>query len=478
MTNWMLLKDGDLLDGRSDELRRGQSVLVRDDVVHEVGSSADELRSRVPRDERLVELDARGKTLMPGLIDAHCHMTYGESKTQEEMDLYTSVELRTLVAASNFRRVLRAGVTSISQPGGSYYIGVGLREGKRLGLVQGPRMFAAGRYISTSNGLTDYYPISVGSPLGGIGMRADTLPEMLAEVRRQVKSGVDLIKLADSPYGQYQSFTGDEMKAIVDLTHQLGRRATIHARGSAEVSAAVDAGFDWIMHGNVMTDEVIEKLAESRIPLVPTLLLLGNLADWGDRFGAPPNQRDGCRRMLEKTGPTLHKARQAGVTLLAGTDTGFSVTPFGEWHARELQLLQVYAGMTNAEAIRSMTSGAAVTVGMEGRLGEVAEGMVADLLVVNGDPLADLSVLVDRRNIQTVIQGGRVVEFEERDFAERHPHPERIYEYNHTPITYEAIFGEGDPVGELPIDWSGDEAKQLASELHRAELDSRAVADA
>ena len=148
-------------------------------------------------------------------------------------------------------------------------------------------MAAAGRYITTSNGLTDYYPLSVGNPDGAIGKLENTLAGMLAEVREQVKNGVDFIKLADSPYGQWQAFTNDEMKAIADLAHQLGRRITIHARGSSEVSAAVDAGIDWIMHGNVMTDECIDKLAASRTPLVPTLLLLANLSDWGHLCGVP-----------------------------------------------------------------------------------------------------------------------------------------------------------------------------------------------
>lgn len=388
---WLLLIGGNVLDGRSNTALANTSVLVREDVIAATGGDVGALRRQVPRGEDVVEVDARSKTVMPGLIDAHCHMTYGESRAQEEMDLYTGVELRTLIAAANAQKVLRAGVTSISQPGGSYYIGVGLREGIRMGLVEGPHMFAAGRYMSTSNGLTDYYPTSVGSPAGGIGMLANTLPEMLAEVRKQVKNGVDLVKLADSPYGQYQSFTNDEMKQIADLVHQLGKKVTIHARGSAEVKAAIEAGVDWIMHGNVMTDDVIEQLAESKIPLVPTLLLLSNLADWGDRCGALTNQRDGCCRMLEKSAPTLHKAREAGVTLVAGTDTGFSVTPYGEWHAREMELLTVYSGMSNADAIRSMTSAAAVTVNGEGIVGEIAEGMRADLLVVDGDPLADLS---------------------------------------------------------------------------------------
>lgn len=478
MDRWLLLTEGNVFDGRSDVSRPRMSVLVQNDTIRALGDDVPALRQQVPRGDALVEVSAAGKTVMPGLIDAHCHMTYGESRTQEEMDLYTGVELRTLISAFNATKVLRAGVTSISQPGGSYYIGVGLREGIKMGLVKGPHMFAAGRYISTSNGLTDYYPTTVGSPAGGIGMLANTLPEMLTEIRLQVKNGVDLIKLADSPYGQYQAFRNDELKHIADLVHQLGKKVTIHARGSAEVSAAIDAGFDWIMHGNVMTDEVIEKLAVSKIPLVPTLLLLSNLADWGDRCGAPANQRDGCRRMLEKTAPTLHKAREAGVTMLAGTDTGFSVTPYGEWHAREMQLLMVYAGLSSAQAIRSMTSEAAVTVGGQGRVGEVAEGMRADLLIVDGDPLADISILQDKSRIATVVKAGEVVAFDDEALATRHSHPERVYTYSQGTITYDSIFGTGSQAGEAPILWEPGSASDLLHDLRSGELDARAVVDA
>ena len=159
-------------------------------------------------------------------------MTYGESRTEEEIDLYTSPELRTLKAAFHAQKVLRAGVTGISQPGGSYYIGVGLREAIKDKIVTGPRMTAAGRYLTTSNGLTDWFPDSVGVPEGSIGIVHNTLDMMISEVRHQAKNGVDFIKLADSPYGDYQAFTGDEMKALADLAHQLGKKMTIHARGS------------------------------------------------------------------------------------------------------------------------------------------------------------------------------------------------------------------------------------------------------
>lgn len=466
MDRWLLIEHGDVLDCTGMPPMPNASVLVRNDRVHSVGrdvSGAD-----VPRHEPLTILDATAKTVMPGLIDAHCHMTYGESRTEEEIDLYTSAELRTLKAAFNAQKVLRAGVTGISQPGGSYYIGVGLREAIADGIVQGPRMTSAGRYITTSNGLTDWYPDSVGVPAGSIGILANTLPEMVNEVRRQIKNGVDLIKLADSPFGDYQAFTTDELKAISDLVHQLGKRITIHARGSAEVGAANDAGIDWIMHGNVMTDDVIDKLATKNTPLVPTLLLLANIVDWGERVGAPTELRDGMARALDKTADTLHRAHAAGVTFVMGTDSGFSVNPYGEWHARELELLMTYAGLTSMEAIQAGTRNAAVTLNLEGQIGTLTPGHIADILIVDGDPLADIRVLQDKRRIETVIQSGKPVVFDETALRRRWPH-HRVQAYSITDLTYDTIYGAPDFAADSPAQWHNDEAMDVVRSVQRRE---------
>lgn len=351
-------------------------------------------------------IDISGSFVMPGLIDAHCHMTYGESRTQEEQDLYTGVEARTLRAAWNARRVLKAGVTSISQPGGSHYIGVALRDAIAQGYLQGPRMFTAGRYLTTSNGLTDFYPDSVGNPDGGIGILVNTLPEMINEVRHQVKNGVDLIKLADSPNGDFQAFTDEEVRVLTELVHQLGKKITIHARGKGEVRAAVRAGVDWIMHGNIMDERTVDELAASGIPLVPTLLLLANWADYGERVGVPRHYIDGAKAMLEVTSKSLHLAHAAGVQMIMGTDTGFAITPYGEWHARELELLMTYAGLSAGEAVVAATSAAAKTVGLDGHVGLVRPGCYADLLILGKNPLTDVRVLQDPQNIQKIVKGG------------------------------------------------------------------------
>jgi imidazolonepropionase-like amidohydrolase len=341
-------------------------------------------------------------------------------------------------------------------------------------------MTAAGRYLTTSNGLTDWYPDSVGVPEGSIGVLHNTLDGMIDEIRHQVKNGVDLIKLADSPYGDFQAFTDDEMKAMADLTHQLGKKVTIHARGSAEVAAAARAGIDWIMHGNVMDDETIDLLVERGTPLVPTLLLLANVGDWGDLVGAPTPMRDGMKRMLDKTGDALQRAHRAGVKLVLGTDSGFSVTPYGVWHAREMELLMTYAGMTSLEAIQAGTSNGAQMLGLEGRVGQVAPGAIADLIVVAGDPVADIKVLQSRSAIETVIHDGRVVVFDEEKVARPWPH-ERGIGYSVSDLTYEVVYGEVDPTehSDHPdLDahrelFGTDEGADLVSALQRREREAQ-----
>jgi imidazolonepropionase-like amidohydrolase len=467
---WVVITGGTVIDATGNEPTR-TDVLVHNGLVAEVGPYEP---STVPRGEEIRTIDATGKTVMPGLVDAHCHMTYGESRTEEEIDLYTSPELRTLRAAWNAAKVLRAGVTSISQPGGSYFIGVGLRQAIAEGFVLGPRMSAAGRYLTTSNGLTDWYPDSVGVPQGSIGTLTNTAAHMIDEIRRQAKAGVDFIKVADSPMGNYQAFTNDELKLMADLAHQLGKRITIHARGSAEVRGAVDAGFDWIMHGNVMSDETIEALAESGIPLVPTLTLLANSTQHGAEVRVPAPLQTAWARMLDETANVLHRAHEAGVRFVTGTDSGFALTPYGEWHARELTLLMDYAGLSAMEAIQAATVEAAVTTGRENQVGQLLPGMIADIIVVDGDPLTDITVLEDRQNIVEVVSGGIVVEFDEAMIERRWPH-ERGITYSELDLFYRPGSRRADPTPDDGLTELGltDDDHDLAHDIAGREHDER-----
>ncbi|HRE03445.1 MAG TPA: amidohydrolase family protein, partial [Ilumatobacteraceae bacterium] len=254
MTSWLHITRGSVIDGSGAPPRPDTDVLVRDDQIVAIGTSL-ATEQFVPRGEPLVVLDAFGKTVMPGLIDTHCHVTFGESLTQEEQDFYTGAEIATLRAANNLTRILRSGVTSIAQPGGSYNIGVALRQGRSEGIVAGPRIATSGRFIAVPNALTDFYPTWVGQPPSAQSITVNTVDELRGEIRAQVKNGADFIKLCDSAGGQLQAFTAEELKAGVEIAHQLHRPVTIHARGAAEVKASVRAGVDWIMHGNILDHE-------------------------------------------------------------------------------------------------------------------------------------------------------------------------------------------------------------------------------
>lgn len=466
---WTLIQGGNVLDGAGDSLTAA-SVLIKDNIIERVGSDVG--LHLVPRDERdqVRIVNAAGLTVMPGLIDPHCHISYGESRAQEEQDLYNSVESRTLRAAWNAKKVLRAGFTGMSAPGGSYNIGVAIREAIKGGFVEGPRTTTAGRYLSTSNSMTDWYPDPTGVPESSIGLLTNSLPEMMTAVRRQVKAGVDYIKLSGSPFGQYQAFTNDELKGVADLAHQLGTKLTVHAVGSAEVDAAIAAGFDWIIHGYAMSDETIGRLAESRIPLIPTLTLLANWADFGDLVGASSSERDATRRVLDNAAPSLHKAHQAGVTLLAGTDSGFSITPYGEWHARDLELLTKYAGLSNREAIAAATTNAAAVLGLEDRVGVLFAGKLADLIIVDGDPLQDIRVLQDKLRILHVIKDGREIEFDDDSEARRWP-PDRAQVYSQADLTWDLVHEHRAPAP-VSLPWKPEEQQDLMRQIRRAEKDA------
>jgi len=466
MSDWLLVEHATVLDGSGQAPSGPASVLIHGDTIARIGSGVSV--ADIPRGQTVDTIDAVGKTLMPGLIDAHCHTTFGETLQQEEQDLYTSVETRTLRAAWNVTKVLQAGVTGISDPGGSFFISVGLREGIRSGIVDGPRMFSAGRFISTSNGIADWYPTSVGVPDSGIGVVCNDPHAMVAEVRRQVKNGVDLIKIGDSPMGDYQAFMDSEIAIIADVAHALNKRVTIHARGSANVDAAVKAGVDWIMHGNSMTEETIERLAASKIPLVPTLTLLGNLRDWGRLAGVPQAKIDAYNRILDSTAVTMHKAHKAGVTFITGTDSGFAVTPYGEWHAREIELLMEIAGLSAMEAIQAATSNAAVVLGLAGKVGVVKEGFLADLILVDGDPLGDVRILQDRARISAVISRGQRV-----DLSYRQSRPYNRAQVISAGRITRAMVWEQPSADEPVTGWGTEQAADLERDIARRKAAAR-----
>ncbi len=368
--------------------------------------------------------------------------------------------------------MLAAGVTSISQPGGSYFIGVGLREGIKQGLVHGPRMTSAGRYLTTSNGLTDWFPDATGNPESSIGKLTNTTAEMVDEIRRQAKAGVDLIKLADSPLRRLPGVHKRRAEAVRRPRSPTGQEDHHHARGgSAEVAAAVDAGFDHIMHGNHMNDETIAKLAASQIPLAPTQLFMHHIVEFAEISRNRQSIVDATARMNEATMVSLHRAYAAGVKFAMGTDSGgFATVPYGQFHARELEMLMLYTGMSALEAIQAGTKHGAPAVNLPDDVGVLAEGKLADIIVVDGDPLKNIRVLYTPGKITHVILNGAVQTFPPEDIRTRFIRNNYLppHEYGWELLTYERVF-EGGELPKTQLDWPREMRLDLVNDVRKYE---------
>jgi imidazolonepropionase-like amidohydrolase len=249
------------------------------------------------------------------------------------------------------------------------------------------------------------------TPDDNSGVVIQNLDGMLEEVRRQIKRGVDFIKLGDSFWGDQQAFTDQEISSIVEEAHRRGARVAIHSRGSGSTRASAKAGVDWIMHADLATEEDMEAVAESGVPIVPTMTFMFNAADFASEMGYSQRGIDIVRRNTEGCVRNMELARKLGITVLSGTDTGNSpYTLHGECHMYEAEILTKYVGYTPMEAIVANTKKNAFTIGLEDQLGTVEPGKLADVLILDKDPLADITVLQNPSNIVSLIKDGAIID--------------------------------------------------------------------
>ena len=405
---------GNLIDGIAEAPRRNASLRVKDGRIAAVWEGPRAPPEATERADRV--LDATGKTVMPGLIDAHCHISYGEGRTAEEVDVYGGAEWAAVRAVWNCNKVLRAGVTSFCDPGSTWLVAVTARDAIASGMYPGPRIFAAGRHIAGDGGFADYFPSWLGMPVSAEGVLCHSRDEMVREVRQQVKNRVDLVKISGDSQAQERldhagpCLSDEEMGAIVATAHGLGRKTTIHARYANTVVAAVRAGIDWLIHASYMRREDIGVVRDSRTPICPTFTFTANIVEWGAEVGVDPNYVEVKKRELDALADIHRRAHEAGVPMLAGSEAGFSVTPYGDWHAREIELLVDLAGMSPMAAIKAATGNNAAAFGWRGEVGTLERGARADILVVDGDPLADVGILGDPKRIATILHDGDEVD--------------------------------------------------------------------
>ena len=403
-----IIRNGTLIDGTGKPAVPNDAVVIQGNRIRSVGAVPPDI---IVEDRENVEtIDAEGRWIMPGLIEGHCHLSFGQP-AMPGLDIArgaTSPEFSTIRAAINAQRVLRTGVTSISIPGGTWFIDVALREAINAGLIEGPRIFCAGRFIITYGSIADDEPSWMGTPEHHYGVLANSVSEMITEVRRQCKHGVDFIKMADSTWGDFQTISREELEAVVGEAHRRNARIAIHSRGSDSTRAAAEAGVDWIMHADLATEADLEVVAKKGVRIMPTLTFMQHAAEMGREYSRSEPEIDQVKRNMEAGFGMLQQARALGVKVLCGSDSGNTpIMPYGELHANEMEILVKYGGYTPMEAIMANTRENAFAVGLEGELGTIEAGKLADMLILDKDPLADITVLQKGRHLSTIIKDGK-----------------------------------------------------------------------
>ncbi|ADZ91368.1 metal-dependent hydrolase family protein [Marinomonas mediterranea] len=408
----ILIQGGKLYNGLGDPVKKNPGLIIKNGIFQQVGVEENESHQLLS-DPKVIKINATNKWIMPGLIDGHCHLTFGHPDWSPIIGdgNVQSAELCTLRAAENAKSVLMSGVTGISIPGGAWFTDVAIRDAIKHGIIQGPHIFAAGRFISTYGSIADTSPTSIESPHLGIGVLTNTKEEMLKEVRYQVKNGVDLIKVGDSPWGDEQMISYEELKVITNETHRRKRKVTIHARGAGSTQIAANAGVDWIMHADYAREEELEIVAKKKIPIMPTISALEVVCNYGNEHGVPQSIIDKMRYNLDQSIIMLELAKEFNIKLLCGTDSGNSpIMKYGKYHALELDMLVKYAGYSPEMAIKAATSDNAITLGMEGKIGAIAINYIADLIIMKDDPSKKFSSIHNDGNIQCLIQKGHIVQ--------------------------------------------------------------------
>ncbi len=400
----LVLKAGALLDVRQGRLMANPAILIEGDRIKEVGP-ADVVLARVPRGTPILDLGR--VTVLPGLIDAHVHLTSNPEHAGYR-GLGISVPREALYGAANARRTLEAGFTAVRNLGASGYADIALREAIAAGDVPGPRVLASGPALGITGGHCDNNLLAPEFKYKAEAV-ADGPWAARAKVREVIKYGADVIKICatggvlskgDQP--GTQQYTFEEIQAIVEEAHKLGRKVAAHAHGAEGIKAAIRAGVDSIEHASLIDEEGIRLAKERGTYLVMDIYNHEFIMQQGEKVGMLPEALEKEREIGPRQRENFARAVRAGVKMAFGTDAG--VYPHGD-NAKQFAYMVQY-GMTPLEAIRSATIWAAELLGWSDRAGAIEPGMWADLIAVEGNPLEDITRL---EHVLFVMKGGVVV---------------------------------------------------------------------
>lgn len=399
-----------LFTGRDEQVIEQAVVWLKSGSVAFAGPATDYAELEAAPDDALVT-DLQGKFVMPGMTETHAHLSFADASPFAIGA--TPVEQATITAVKNAELMLRAGFTSAISFGSTYCIDVALRDAIDSGTIKGPRLMAAGRDLGATASNVD-------SP-GGLSQIADGPWALRKAVREQRRQRVNLVKIfidgeainPINPPGEL-AFCDEEVEAVVDEAHRHGLRVACHARSAAAVKQAVRAGVDYIGHANYLDREAVDLLAaqNERLFVGPAIAWEVQYVEQCETLGVSREtvRAQGYEAEIEATVRSVAMLREAGVKLVIGGDYGISIAPHGSY-AKDLQYFVELFDMRPAEALLCATKNGGLAMrGGDATMtaGTLVPGAVADLVIVDGDPLADIKLLQDHAKL-SVIKGGAVV---------------------------------------------------------------------
>jgi imidazolonepropionase-like amidohydrolase len=408
-TGTMCITNGQLVDGTGKAPVPNAALVIENGRIVYAGSSAGAPAVLAGAQK----IDARGGTIMPGLVEAHFHATYFNVQKLEDLDIKYPVEYVTLLASVNCKLALECGYTSARSGGCLFNVDVWLKTAIENDLIPGPRLATSGREICSAGGLMDWNPEFRKIGMEGLVFIINGQEDARKAVRALVKDGIEWVKTY--PTGDAASpdindhhtlcMTFEEMHAVVATAHNHKLKVTGHCRATQGIKNALRAGYDTIEHGTFMDDEAMDLLLERDVPCIPALYFEKASIVRGPEFGLPQAVIDGHQETLDGGGESAKRILRAGGRLGMGGDYGFGWNPHGDY-ARELTFFVKDVGLTPLEVITCATKTGAEIMGRGAEFGTLEKGKLADVLVVDGNVAADIALLEDRKKFIVVMQGG------------------------------------------------------------------------
>lgn len=388
----LILRDCTLWDGTTDDVRRDVDVVVQDGVVHSV------LPAGRHRANDADEIDVAGRFVMPGLVDMHVHLVWSGGPDPAATVAAEGEQVTAMRTAANALAELRAGITTVRDLGSNWDLAVTLAQAIDEGILEGPKIVASGQTVIMTGGHDPFW-----------GLASDGVDAVVRSVRRQVSIGAGVIKVAATGgvYGRahgeaigQSELTYEELAAAAREAHRFGLRVAAHALGTEGIRNAVLAGIDTIEHGTFLSEEIVTEMRKRGTALCPTLHIYRAIAE---REGVPAYAQAKARTAVDAHRDSFRMALEAGIPIVAGTDAGSVLTSHPAL-VDELVVMREY-GMSAPDTLRAATSRAGAVLGRADEIGVVAPGAVADVLVLDGNPLEDLQTL---REQHAVLRSGRL----------------------------------------------------------------------